>query len=189
MRSWKLRSLPASQFSWAATNHQSKLLIWWRFGIWWIGRLLPPKWLEILKFQWQELGSSTDQLVSVWFFSDSGNRLQSRYNRWSTCLQRFLFFQTSKLKTSQVKTSDPFQFFPVVLSCFLWAYRHPSHFFKPDATRQRSITEKHVRPLRSPMLMIRVTWSPNKAPTVVAVGSQNLEKWCIVAEYVICNCG
>ena len=42
--------------------------------------------------------------------------------------------------------------------------------------RQRSITEKHVRPLRSPMLMIRVTWSPNKAPTVVAVGSQNLGK-------------
>ena len=85
------------------------------------------------------------------------------------------FFQTSKLKHHK-KTSDPFQFFPVVLSCFLWAYRHPSHFFKPDATRQRSITEKHVRPLRSPMLMIRVTWSPNKAPTVVAVGSQNLGK-------------
>lgn len=178
MRSWKLRSLPASQFSWAATNHQSKLLIWWRFGIWWIGRILPPKWLEILKFQWQELGSSTDQLVSVWTFSESGNRLQRMKQMWwSTFLQRFLFFffQTSKLKHHK-KTSDPFQFFPVVLSCFLWAYRHPSHFFKPDATRQRSITEKHVRPLRSPMLMIRVTWSPNKATTVVAVGSQNLGK-------------
>lgn len=113
----------------------------------------------------------------VYEFGDSGNRLQRMKQMWwSTCLQRFLFFfQTSKLKHHK-KTSDPFQFFPVVLSCFLWAYRHPSHFIKPDATRQRSITEKHVRPLRSPMLMIRVTWSPNKAPTVVAVGSQNLGK-------------
>lgn len=53
--------------------------------------------------QWQELGSSPDQLVS-------------RYNRWSTCSQRFLFF--SNFKVEHI-TSKNFRSLPIFPCCFV----------------------------------------------------------------------